>query len=897
MCTNEHCKNVCRCFVFHNDYIPPVNQAHDEWDYMAFGYYDGISVFENVAGLTENTLGSIWENSIQQKAKELGTGIKQVIYGFRTEIDQMICKDEEFWADKDNCTQYPFLFFVMLQLHEENKDSLKLLFAQKDALEQKYTKDGQYKAIAYLTLDNSDIFLILRCQEYKWGANLVEEMHSPNPFFDKWSVKYSFTIPAVNRKFLNDSAAVAACKGAVEHAYIYATEIMAGSVDRLQSNIEDEINDYFGGKLSVLGYNDELIHLQNMPWEKFLNLYRDYQGAFNYSSETFQKSVASITTIIATEQQRQRVSGVTNPCDTSEDEDNSVMVWFVDCLKEELQHIANCDVKCKDLRTNMLMSLYGIADSVAKFQRKFIRDNLFFPTAIPILLLVKMVGEILENCKDQPDNSEKKVYADYDKFLEGLSLYAQNFSRSDRQFTQAMDFDVKIYNMPVKLNTFYSAFIFWVKDFLMRDNESHKYEFITCMGVSVNMYVEELFVHLSESRRIFLVNIPENQVYDMDTMMIMLCHEVAHFVGRDIRNREMRTQKMVESLLQMIVWRYQIYIDEPKVGDEFWGILLKHLKGAVADKYKEFELDRNYGELIAIINAEIMNVPKIVADYVECEKIKEGLSSTDIARKKEEVHRLFYQESVALRDVTPDRINTWSIADMVMYLFKECLADIAAIFCLSLSPEQYYKSLHTTMKWEGNEDVYDEKFAYDAKNNEYNASVDKHLIRAAFVTKCMCRSNIWNIDILNKMREEGIEKGFVSRIISYIKHHLGRDADVNNWRELLKEFEKDGLEEKEHRGHLLLKFRMISSGEISSAIIEYLSECCDGMKKRGMDKKDKLIQLRNLFTISQEENVEKQMLAIQENIFSYRIAVEEMMKKLSIQERTEDGYANSAKNI
>lgn len=898
MCTNEHDRNVCRCFVLHNDYIPPVDQAHDEWDYMAFGYYDGISIAENIAKPHENTLRNIWKNSIRQKAAQLGTGIKQVIYGFRTETEQTICKDSEFWRDKDDCTQYPFLFFVMLQLHETKKDSLKRLFGQKDRLEQQYTRAGDYKAIAYLTLDNSDIFLALRCQDYEMGARLVEEMHSPQPFFDQWCVKYSFTIPTVNRRFLNAPTAVAACKGIVEHAYIYATEITAGSVDRLQSDIQNEINEYFKGKLSVLGYNDELIHLQDMPWKKFLNLYRDHQGAFNYSSDTFQESVASITTIIATNQKREQ--GIVLQIDATKDDDDSVMKWFVTCLKEELQAIENCDVKCKDLHANMMVSLYGMAESLAKFQRKFIRDNLFFPTAMPILLLVKMVREILSNRtdKNREDLScdpEKIVYEDYDKFLKGLSLYAQNFSRSDRQFTQAMDFDVKIYNMPVKLNTFYSAFIFWVKDFLMQANEPHKYEFITCMGVSVNMYVEELFVHLSETRRIFLVNIPENQVYDMETMMIMLCHEVAHFVGRDIRNRELRTEKMIESLLQMLVWYYRASMGAAEIDDKFWDILLAHLVKTVKMEYRKIGTDRDYSRLISIINSKLADVPKIAADHMECEKIKAGCSEAEIARGKEEIHRIFYQESVALRDIDPDRINTWSIADIVLYLFKECLADIAAIFCLDLSPEQYYRSLHTTMKWEGNEEVYKDELVYDPESGEYSASLDKHLIRAAFVTYCMYKSHMWGLNEINRLaKEDGAEQIFVSRIVSYIKHDLEKTGSDQNDKEewpISHEMLKDPTK------YVNIKFDMISSKKISSAITEYLLKYCEGLKERGTQNGNKLDRLRELFAISQEKNVETQMLAIHEHIFSYRNAIERMIENLSIRERAEDANADSTKKL
>ncbi len=41
-------QNICRPFVLYNDFLPPGSEIHETWDYLAFGYYDGLSVGENL---------------------------------------------------------------------------------------------------------------------------------------------------------------------------------------------------------------------------------------------------------------------------------------------------------------------------------------------------------------------------------------------------------------------------------------------------------------------------------------------------------------------------------------------------------------------------------------------------------------------------------------------------------------------------------------------------------------------------------------------------------------------------------------------------------------------------------------------------------------------------------
>lgn len=84
------------------------------------------------------------------------------------------------------------------------------------------------------------------------------------------------------------------------------------------------------------------------------------------------------------------------------------------------------------------------------------------------------------------------------------------------------------------------------------------------------MYVEELFEGKSLDKRLFLVNIPESQIYNLEQMMVMLCHEIGHFVGGQLRERSTRKTYLIKALARMMSQYYRSSIGLQMECDDFW---------------------------------------------------------------------------------------------------------------------------------------------------------------------------------------------------------------------------------------------------------------------------------------------------------------------------------------
>ena len=90
--------NVCRPIILYNDFLPPDTKPHENWAYLAFGYFDGISVGDNLFKGNDVSLEQLWEYDLAHTAERKGGYSSQILYGFRYEEENDV-RDEIFWKN------------------------------------------------------------------------------------------------------------------------------------------------------------------------------------------------------------------------------------------------------------------------------------------------------------------------------------------------------------------------------------------------------------------------------------------------------------------------------------------------------------------------------------------------------------------------------------------------------------------------------------------------------------------------------------------------------------------------------------------------------------------------------------------------------------------------------
>lgn len=908
-------KNICRRFVLYNDFLLPTSKRH-KWSFFAFGYYDGFSAGKNLfTSGKEQSFMQLWRDSREETRKLNEMAMSQIVYGFRDENKKTKSKDALFWNDKKEGERYPFIFFVMIQFETQGRERLFELYEQKEQVEDRYTVEGRYKSILYLTLENSDLLFIVRSRDYGSGAKVIDQFHRKAPFYRTdtgvWNVGYSFTVASIDKLFLKNHDKLLNDQSKIDHVYIYATERYGGSIDAYFSKLKEQLPGTVERKKeSILGYNDELIILSGITWDELLKLYKIKTGLLNHTNKIYQKYLSGLTSILGlgqdnVESQEGRTNRETDQKANREPEDkkNQFGVW----AKNHIRELEGINRTYASLHQNMMQSLYHLVNSCSRFDNSPVRENLFFPASYSICQLILMLKEMLR--EDNPYTNKLSCYGDYQRFLSGLNLYAQNWVRSDRQFTQSLDFNIRIYNLPVILNAFYNAFMFYVKESLNDSEDSaqhHMYEFLTCPGAAPDMVVDELFIGQSENSRFCLVNIPENQTYNPELMLIMLCHEAAHFVGAHIRNRPLRFKYLSEAFCRMVTFYYRYRLKDmnnpltDKYWDEFERKLVQDVREGEQICYTETYLKNKFckpvGQCEQDYQAEIRKMLRrkesiryhsqsvhedlldsmigiirekrdqyfAARENMEYFSVYSQCMDKEVAEKRkkafqEQIHRCS-MELIQLRPGARSLANLDNMLTSLTTLFKECLSDVIGIMVLHLTYPQYLNALIQNVDDQGKSDILTDQY------------INETLIRVGLVCSAMIQTKTGENSGYS-WKGCDLDMDSANSIISI----FGRDVKqfIYKYLKCGKQFQKDEVQIDVVTNYLL-------DGALLKSIKRYLFACRVTLTESlENEKKEKSREkAMNMFQLIREDSVSKVMLGLHSSVDEYRNEIYAKMGQL-----------------
>lgn len=897
-------KNICRPFTLYSDFLPPTGERRD-CQYLSLGYYDGLDVGDNLFADGKWDFGCLWDFSGKQKEKLNGSYSEQTIFGFRGEEDDSYNKDTDFWEQASGGFEYPFLFLVMLQDQNHGED-LTALWERKDDLEKALEIPGIQRAITYLTLDTSDLLLILSCKVYETGARMIDSFHrrqEESVLAKKgWQLRYSFTIPSVSKAAVNSEGICFEQAGKLEKVYIYVIEREPGSIITLSNKIENVLKKQEPGsryyRESVPGCNDEVLVMGNVSWKFFLSLYKDKEGILNHSSVPYQDYIFGVTTILGNsfplsgnwQQSRQGINGEKEPDKTGKDHKT---VTLSSRLRKECMELFPVGMDNKD--SKLKKGLLSVINSLEKFENGPFEDYIFISALKPM----KMLIDVLKTTKDK-QWPERYTYS-Y-RFLEEFILYAQNTVRSDRQFTQTPDFTVRIFDMPAKINAFYNAYINEVKKVLnhfagqckegqVEAGNHHEYEFLICPGIVDNMKVDEVFPMFTENRRLFLVDMPEKQVFNPELMLVMLGHEISHFVGSPLRNRELRYEQMAAVLAHVFTGYLECELEKELGKAHFEGItgkdfhqnmeseikrcLLEYQKLEQEDKYNsrrflaatKEEVDwwkeriRNYGchsRLAEPLLAEHMSdLCRDGAGGLQYLKSMEyiyqlncGCDNDDAERKSSVLHDMLqerFRDFNLVSQWSKSSINAEYTIKKIMYLFKECFADLSGILVMRLSAREYLRGVMQSAHDQG--------------------CCLEELIRSEFFQQgaLVCYSMI--------LKEENLtlEFGWTLKELSGLAEGEDNEVKLLAASILNAIYAYFGEADDEVRGTQNDNGGILYNKETMVLISKYLFRCrCMFERNLNSEQKDMQQKVHKMFSVFHEKNIEKVVIGMQHYIDEYR---------------------------
>lgn len=568
-------KNICIPIKLYSKHIPS-ERFNLKCDYTIFGHYDGITVDENIFQDNRKIL-SIWEHSYKNVdlSSQNRNFSQQIIYAMRWDKYGWE-KDFDFWTND----ALPFLFLCIMQIDHTTDLSKCKNYLEKHIKEHylELHNNDNIEIICYSSFDDNGLILAMKCTNYNHGIDVINSMHQKNSCIKygdtkkALTIKYTYTLNGIitsifeNEKYNN-------LVEKIDNVHLYAIENKSGSIEDLYTKISIKNKE----RKLIAGNDDECIMINSTRWCDFLPLFSNYDGILNGNSEDYHNATYSIATHLLCSPSESNY--FINDDENNADSTSKNAVVHPTICAEISGHLKEIYKHTKKIKRTAIFgrsmtyykSMSQILNSLQKFEIELLDvsrldDFTFFMLLHPLNLLalaIRFTLVIENNLLDELKTQKKETIfintEDYlpskeiFRFLNGVILIAQNSMHSDRQFMQTPDFNAVVYESPAKLNAYYGSFIKKAKDMLKKDEEK-EYEFLIVPGLNEYMVVRKIFDRLINNKRLFILEIPEYQIFDPKTLMPALIHEIAHKVGSKIRSREVRDDKIQELVVNTIIF-------------------------------------------------------------------------------------------------------------------------------------------------------------------------------------------------------------------------------------------------------------------------------------------------------------------------------------------------------
>lgn len=835
---------ICRPIWLYNEFLPSETECGErDWEYQAFGHYDGVDVDgEPIIFEDGSSFDKIY---IKSQEKDNKNYFAQCFYAFH----QDKCKEEAFWKEKGT-----FLYITLLQMDKEKIVDFRSIWENSERVSELAAKLGyenqiqDTKLITYYSLEQSELILLIKCESARFGAEIINFLHQDVENKNKIEIRNSYSILAVKRSVI-DSDKLSDLVEKINMVELRIIERYNGSIGLLYNHLQNELKDLEIKRNALLGTEDESITIKDITWERLLFFYKKDTGILcNSNSKAKNFSNAISTKIILDLRDGEEIESIPPEPPSP--------VLLCDKLLERISEM-NTDAKisCETEKRN----LYLLTSALRRYEyvhatKQIFSDYIFFPLILPLRMFIHLAKE-----------DGASFFINYYCYMKNMRLCTQNAVKPDRLYLQTTDFNMRYFDTPIKLTLLYNAYIYYLKNALNTASEA-TYEFLLSPGVKAETEVMELFCFAQKNKHLFLVEIPERQLYNVKLMCIILGHEAAHFVGRDVRMRPTRLNRIIKICsrsMALVIRSYYEYRHDSSLTFEKdkWDDLERNLEQWIHFYLERYKNEQYYIEkksykgmisknemedtiLFYKDHADHADVLKISLEKVLKEMLSEqGMNFLNFMIqdqfKNEKISYVqkeeFYEEKERFLkeginrflDVSNDSQNAVSIQKIVnkiIFWMKECYADMICIMTLQLTLEEYMQSFVT------------------AKNKELQLDETELLIRVAIVVSAMSYPLNEDVYTWRKIDEDKLEsqelKDFIKAVLKFCNNYIANEQHIDA------------------EGIIEYPMRVFCDRKILKEIISYIVICRREFGSKIENGKDNnhLKQVRNIYELTKQKD-------------------------------------------
>lgn len=743
---------VCRAITFMNYFIPMSGKV--DIPYVTIGFFDGMLTEKIDVQDVSAELRNLWKYSLKRTAKGTGQYSHQNIFCFsKDEWNQ--CTDEMIWQETTE-QQFPLTFVVFLQLTEylDGDDAIAgQCRAFNKELQSVIGKEGLF--YTYGTVDKNDFVVCIKCRSYILAVNAIKRLHKTGK-----EVVYSYSVFSVSRKMLETL-------NEDEYGDIYREEIKSICLKGITNSFnptnevtldqkyyefcEELVGRLYGdGKKAadyvvydILGDDDFRLIARNVKLGLLLKQFSE-KGIFRDRDRRIRFYLFSSSLVLNTKTPANMPIEETYIQDNLLKMENSFQTPMCSKLQDKMSRIAeeiarqeHQNIENEKVAT-FCSAIWQLLQSLKALETPTTKKYDFWSLYYPLSMLAEILEERMKkSCEDQKKqkNCELGEREEIFDFIHKISMTLHGTLRTDIQFFQIRDFNAIVHYAPAKLRAFYALWVLQLSDYYNEFCDvKNSYSFVFSPGMFSKVSIKELFTDYAATKRLMLITLPERHLYTPKWLAVVLAHEVSHFVGYKVRNREKRHFAWLKGCARILYlewnhlryhvcekeWKNVLETELPK--SDLYTRLVEYLleeEQQVRKKAKLWPHEFHSKNSMIIIQETFQKVAqnsleKLIGD--DCEKMNRRLKQSNefqalpLGERVETIHRLSYKPERAMlflyqkyQGILPQ------ILGILRYIMVEACADINAILTLELMPMEYILSFCRTEKYFQSGDIQDEK--------------------------------------------------------------------------------------------------------------------------------------------------------------------------------------------
>lgn len=275
---------------------------------------------------------------------------------------------------------------------------------------------------------------------------------------------------------------------------------------------------------------------------------------------------------------------------------------------------------------------------------------------------------------------KKKETEAVQRFIRGWGGLMEQVTRIDGRFIQMPGFSPALCEIPAHLLEFYLSVMMCCADLMGKKAEGHDVALLLVPKICRRMKVYEILEKPQDRTHLLYVDIPMEMLYRPVSVMCGLCHELAHNVGETWRNRKRRGYFVLYAAAYELAGHLKI-----RSRATVYQIYTQLLDICRRPKYaSQMEYAKGLSVLLQMgVNSLLPDDAVFSSWHVAYQEEKNLLSY--------QMRNVRLESDVCRNKILADATELFSDLENLIYLFRECYADMVMI-CLLNPNEEMYRS-------------------------------------------------------------------------------------------------------------------------------------------------------------------------------------------------------------